>query len=166
MKKYKGDRSNVYVGTVVIPKDVEVLENGIGHIVCYKPVRSIMYSVGYYCDTVDLLNKDVSHYPIEGYVGDNELLSSEYAVVEDFKLEELLVKLGYPEKLTSGDLKRIRRQLFRTRDIEELKYYKSFFGRKEQSAYDKHRDLSLADAIINHSSTNQFVKTKGEIKRS
>ena len=166
MKKYKVDRSNVYVGTVVKPKDVEALADGTGHLVCYKPVRSIMYSVGYYCDTVDLLNKDVSHYPIEGYVSDSELLDADYAVVEDFKLEQLLIKLGYPEKLTASDLRRARKQIFRTRDIEELKYYKSFFNKKEQSAFDKHRDLSLVDAFINRSSTNQFVKTKGEIKRS
>lgn len=145
MKKYKIERSNIYVGKLVQPTNMPIKKyfqiyhklspeeqkkiKECGRRLCCKEIiRPILFEINENNLAHDLIHTTNINYPIldKKY---SILPNSNYIVEEITNIELLLLYLNYKEFLTKHDLKKIYHQLILS--IKWLEKNRELFGYRE-----------------------------------
>ena len=121
MAKYKISRKDINIGAVVRPfiraYDEENLTDV--QIIQFNNIRLTLFSINENKLANDLLYKS-PEYPIEHLSNPKDCKESKYIIHNKYNLEEYLIELGFKEKLTKRDLKKLRNKLLSLKGTDTI----------------------------------------------
>ena len=109
-KRYKIDRNKIWIGQVIMPNGIYVKDGSL-NVESYSSLRSMLFTLNEENLANDLLYNS-PNYPILNISNDSCCFNSVIAVKDAYNLALLLEYFGYDNKLTYGDILRIKRKFF------------------------------------------------------